>query len=296
MKLLLVTICAALLLLPGCSDDECVQCTGQTQEPTLDNIWPNKDKTSWTYAFESRQWDQNVTIYPTRDDIPSGPLPTWSEIFDLVEAHAPKEPYISLTGVYKMRFDGMKTTESGVTAQNLVTEFVRDDGQSVQNLAPEVFEQVPIFHYLIHGGAWEKTTEWIGSYGDLNEELAWKFLTSDLSVGSEFSFPLLSMSTEGPMLRGRVHRQIDVKTDIGTFATALDCLYLVDLGILTVVDLEGNVDGYIRVLQYGRVIYAPTSGPVYDYERWGVELGDSLSDGWADVTMSIVQYRRGGFR
>jgi hypothetical protein len=313
MKTLLITISAMLVLFFGCSNDECVQCPPVVPVPTIDNIWPNADKMAWTYAYEQREWGGEATIYPTRDDIPDVPLPKWSEIFDLVEEHAPKEPFTTVSSEYRLRFDGLTTTESGVTAQNLVMEFLTtgaEDTKTVSrtfdlkqviaarqvslNRVPPDFDQVPSWPHLIHGGAWEKTPQWIGTYGDLSEELAWKFLASDLSPGSEFSFPLTSTLTEGPVLHGRVHREVTVETKVGTFARALDCLYIVDLGILTVLDLEGGVAGYIRQFEYGRVIYAPTIGPVYGYERWGVEPGSPPSDGFSDITLSLVGLSNAG--
>jgi hypothetical protein len=39
----------------------------------------------------------------------------------------------------------------------------------------------------------------------------------------------------------------------------------------------------------GRVVYAPTVGPVYSYERLGVEPGETLSAGLADFTEQLVE-------
>ncbi len=47
-------------------------------------------------------------------------------------------------------------------------------------------------------------------------------------------------------LRGTVYRQITVETAIGTFQKALDCLYLVDYGVIAVTDLQGQIIGYVR--------------------------------------------------
>jgi hypothetical protein len=307
MKILMITICAALVFL-GCSDDDCVQCPpDNSTNPTIENIWPNADKTAWTYAYEVRQWGSEPTIYPTRDDIPTDPLPTWSEIFAVVEAHAPVEPYLSEEGEYRIRFDGMTTTGPGVTAQNLVSEFLSPvpplapsaalnpasrfmtiTGQQRGDLVSKSSVQVPAFPHLIHGGAWEKTSQWIGTYGELYPELGWKFLTQDLSPGAEFSWPLVTSIAEGAMLYGRVYRHVTVRTILGTFAKAVDCLYIVDLGILTITDFEGHVVGYMRQLEYGRVIYAPTVGPVYSYEIWGAELGGTMPDGLADITLTLI--------
>src|SRR5258705_464716 len=39
---------------------------------------------------------------------------------------------------------------------------------------------------FLFGYAWEKTSEYIGSYGDLNTQLAWKYLVANLKPGSGF--------------------------------------------------------------------------------------------------------------
>jgi hypothetical protein len=148
--------------------------------------------------------------------------------------------------------------------------------------------QVQSMPYLLHGGAWEKTAEWIGLYNDLGARLAWKFLAEDITVGSEFSYQLIPDFSDDTFLHGRVYRQTSVETEIGTFEKALDCLYILDFGISTVTDLQGEVVGYMRSFDYGRVIYAPTIGPVYSYERWGVEPGDPPSPGLEDFTNILI--------
>ncbi|MEJ2719865.1 MAG: hypothetical protein P8181_01815, partial [bacterium] len=241
MKTAIATVCALLLLLAGCSDEsDCPTCPSggkiRVPIPTLQNIWPNADKTAWTYQQDVRVWEGNVTLYPSRDDIPDVPLPDWSDIFDLVESPTPVEPNTATRRIYRMQFDGVTTTTSGVTAQRLNEEVFTEATQGVQPRA--VTHRMPIFRRLpatqrdprtrilrsagpitvrgtnsdasgelsllanrtdvwqdvprgnaqvlsmpnlIHGGAWEKTSEWIGTYGDLSARLAWKFLADDIS-------------------------------------------------------------------------------------------------------------------
>jgi len=199
-----------------------------------------------------------------------------------------------------MQFDGMITTQSGVTAQNLADEFFLEDALGTKRFEPT--NKMPNGPYgipggsvqildvpnLIHGGVWEKTTEWIGIYNDLSSRLAWKFLPEDITVGSEFSYQLIPEFTDHTFLHGRVHRQFDVETEIGTFEKALDCLYILDWGISAVSDIQGQIVGYIRTFDYGRVIFAPTIGPVYSYERWTVEPGTPPTPGLADFTTSLI--------
>jgi len=137
MKTALATICAVILLVAGCSDEsECPTCPGddktEVPNPTLQNIWPNADKTSWTYQQEVRVWEGDITIYPTRDDIPTAPLPSWSEVFDLVESRTPVEPHTATRRIYRMQFDGVTTTGSGVTAQRRTDEVFIETAQGVE--------------------------------------------------------------------------------------------------------------------------------------------------------------------
>jgi hypothetical protein len=118
--------------------------------------------------------------------------------------------------------------------------------------------------------------------------LAWKFLTSNLFTGSEFSYQLMPNFAEDLVLHCRVYRRLTVTTDAGTFLNALDCLYILDYGITTVTDVYGDPKGYIRTYDYGRVIYAPTVGPVYSYERWGVDPGNPPSEGFLDITVRLT--------
>ncbi|UCH83030.1 MAG: hypothetical protein JSW50_11230 [Candidatus Latescibacterota bacterium] len=348
MRTVIATICAVLLLLAGCSDEsDCPTCPGdgkiEVPDPSLQNIWPNADKTSWTYRQNHRVWEGNITIYPTRDDIPNVPLPTWSEIFSLVEARTPVEPNTATRRIYRMQFDGVTTTTSGVTAQRLTDEVYIETAQGLKRgaeklgmpiltrlftIRPDIWNRIRqskdpilglgltsdpsggatvlahgenIWHgllsnparilympYLLRGGAWEKTAEWIGLYDDLSARLAWKFLAEDITVGSEFSYQLIPDFSDDTFLHGRVYRQTSVETEIGTFEKALDCLYILDFGISTVTDLQGEVVGYMRSFDYGRVIYAPTIGPVYSYERWGVEPGDPPTPGFEDFTTMLI--------
>jgi len=123
---------------------------------------------------------------------------------------------------------------------------------------------------ILHGGAWEKTDQWIGTYGDLDQLLAWKYLESNLSVGHQFLHQLVPSLTDDAFLHCRVLRSLEISTEAGDYEEALECLYVVDYGIWQAKDIGGNVIGYTRALDYGVIIYAPGAGPVYSHERWGV--------------------------
>ena len=140
---------------------------------------------------------------------------------------------------------------------------------------------------LVHGGAWEKTERYIGTYGDVHADLAWTFLTADLCAGTEFAFDITIPETQGISARCRVLGVTSVRTEMGAFNNGLDCLYLVDLGVMEYEGTHG-VTGYARHITYGRVIYVPDVGPVYSYERFLVCVTETLSAGSGDMELNLV--------
>ena len=307
MRKLFVGLFAILAIFTGCDDDsDCVNCTGNGGSPTLQNIWPNPDSASWVYDHTMTAWDAEPTIYPLPGAVPSDPIPNWSEVFAYLESNVPPAATTTEAGTMTLTFDGMTTTGSGVTGQNLVQEIIigslagraatpRDwfldrawpssAGVGSSDRSPMVNEG-PI---LPHGGAWKKSSFDIATYGDFDQNPTWRYLTSNLFVGSTFSLQLLPDLAPNLYLRATVYRQVSVETAVGTFQKALDCLYLVDYGVIAVRNLQGEIVGYVRFIDMGRVVYAPTVGPVYSYERLGVEPGETLSAGLADFTEKLVE-------
>ena len=141
---------------------------------------------------------------------------------------------------------------------------------------------------LIHGYVWEKTQDWIGTYGDLDTLLAWKFLDADLSTGHEFTHQLLPSLADDAFLHCKVTGRVKVETDYRGFPNALDCLYIIDYGSWTVTDAGGNPLGCCRTIDYGRVIYVPEVGPVYTYERMLVNPGEPSSIGIGERILTLT--------
>jgi hypothetical protein len=305
-KKLAIGLFAILFVFIGCDEDsDCVNCPG-TGSATLDNIWPNPDSASWTYNHTFREWDGEFTMYPTLEAVPDDPLPSWSEVFTYLESNVPPAATMTEAGTMTLTFDGETPIAAGLTAQNLVQEVVLGSvtghstassrGRLYGTLGSEGKPRLPGFSptaperpLFLHGGAWKKTSSGIVMYGRFNEPPSWIYLPSNLRVGAHFSVQILPDIAPDVVLRGTVYRQITVETEIGTFKEALDCLYILDYGISAAIDLQGEVFGYFRTIGMGRVIYAPTIGPIHSYERLGVEPGDTLSAGLADVTEELVE-------
>lgn len=340
---------AALLLAPGCGEDEectCPVCPTAVPDPTLDNIWPNADGTAWTYALTERTWPFAFpgSLYEDEEDVP--PAPTMDELVDLMSDHAIGDPVDTEEGTYRLRFDGEITTDSGVTAQNLVATVYSDTSAKSAGLAdqptaillarillarPDLREKLaskvnvfagqdgPILQWFrelvrredprdvdralkaislkplfLHGYAWEKTDEWIGGYGDIDKLLAWKYLEADLGVGHEFTHQLLPSFADDVFLHARILTHGTYRTEAGTFQKAVECLYLLDYGVWAAVG-EGDPDpiGYQRLFDYATIVYAPTVGPIYSYERRWVQPGKPPTTGMGDLVISLIRSSRG---
>ena len=314
MKTLFLGIVAALVIFAGCDDDsDCVNCVSDWKPllpaPNLTNIWPNADGTSWEFDHVARRLDGTWTLYPTEEAVPKVPLPDWSKVDELLSSDPSSDVLATETGTYTLTFDGTITTQSQVTAQNLRHELVTDS-RSGFDLASTDRSRAGIDHVremrtlltrpdgapadgyaplMIHGGPWKRTSSRIASYSDLSAMPAWTFLTSNLKVGSTFTQQLLPWMTSDLYQHAVVYRQLTVETEVGTFKRALDCLYIVEYGLTVVTNSQGDVLGYVRTIDCGRVIYAPTVGPVYSYERYGIQPEQMGSGGFFDVTEVLTE-------
>jgi hypothetical protein len=309
MKTLFLGVVAILLVVAGCDDDsDCVNCVSDWRplipSANLKNIWPNADGTSWEFDHVARLLEGSWILYPTKDAVPKVPVPDWSMVAEVVSSAPSGDALATETGTFTLTFDGTITTQSQVTAQNLREELVvdyrsgfdlastdcdravidrartvrtlltRPDGAPAEGSAP----------IMIHGGPWKRTSSLIATYSDGSALPAWTFLTSALRVGSTFSQQLIPWLARDVYLHGVVYRQISVETEVGTFKKALDCLYVIEYGLTTVTNAQGEAVGYVRTIDCGRVIYVPNLGPVYSYERYGIQPERWDSDGFFDVT------------
>jgi hypothetical protein len=163
-----------------------------------------------------------------------------------------------------------------------------DGGAQTYNVSEDLLLDAAREPLLIHGYAWAKTQAWIGTYGDLDTLVAWKFLESDLEPCHEFTHRLIPEITDDVYLHCRILRNSAFETPAALFGNTIQCLYVVDYGIWAATDAHGEILGWTRDFDYGMVVYAPTVGPIYDYERCLVSAGDSDYLGIGDVALGLT--------
>jgi hypothetical protein len=304
----------ALLVVLGLGCDRKKPTRPTPESASLQTLWPNDDGRTWNYRISARWWaDPGPRHYQSRDSVP--PVPPLS----LLAAQLGTQPIGSSpstdTATFQLKFEGLMTTRSGVTAQRLKETVVRPmpfttwgsaagiglprsivaampDGflRHLVRARPDLARKLARFDrralatadtiirdpatLFLFGYAWKRTSEWIGSYGDVDTLLAWKYLTKNLTPGSEFLHRLVPSLAPDVFLRGRILERQTVQTLAGTFTDAVVCLYSVDYGISPAINGADDTTGYSRYYSYGTVAYADSVGPVASYERRLVGLGN----------------------
>lgn len=315
--LVAMTLLAGLILI-GCSEEEseCPTCPGGTPSPTMDNIWPNEDGNSWTYDLMGRRWERTEwTLYENPDDVPDAPSLDYVEA--LLGIPNMGTNVDTMFSIFRLEFDGTCEGDSGATGQCLVetmfnerdddiltisyeeilfnrllitrpdlAEAVRNSGGMSRALPESEAAQIIRFPLILHGGVWEKVEEYIGTYGDVDTLLAWKFLESDISTGHEFTFQLLPSITSDIFLHCRVISRGTVETQYGTYKNAVECLYMIDHGLSMMEPPEGT--RYYRIFDYGTITYAPGIGPIASYERMLLDATVPDGPGSGDFFLDLI--------
>jgi hypothetical protein len=298
----------------GCGSDACGPDTCRCGV-TLENAWPNGNGAFWSYKYTVRTWDYDpCPVYASEEDVPAAP--SLDTIENLLGSQPIGPNVETMVGTYEMMFDGDSTTMSGVTAQRLretaylpeatgglcagtapraafltkiflLKPSARDAILASGALGPEPAAELIPSPTLIHGGVWEKTDEYIGTYGDIDTLLAYKFLEADLCAGCEFTFQLLPRLAPDVLLHCRVLGETTVETETGVPSTGLRCLYMIDFGKSESLR-PSTAGGWWRAIDYGEVVYVRNVGPVYSYERNLVCVGETLGRGAGDMELSLT--------
>jgi hypothetical protein len=319
---LLAVLALAAGFLGGCDDESTCPPGEDSPRPSFENIWPSADSTAWTYAVTERTaWmPDTTTLYPRADVVP--PAPGRDEVIRRLGILGVGDSAEVTEGIYRLRFDGMVTTASGVRTQKLEERLysldwvdpppkqMRSDPflerlamhrpdlrDEIASLDPgethDDFERLPHKPLFLHGGAWTRTTDWIGTFGDVDTLLAWKFLGRDLRPGAEFIHQLVPALADDIFLHGWVVRECSVRTDAGVFENCLECVYMVDYGLFSVEDDTGVQRGWYRSVDIGSIVYAPGIGPIRSEERLSLPWLWPEHRQAAAITIGLTGYRRG---
>lgn len=307
----------AIVLALGCGDDDDDVSGPDPIRLSLDEAWPSADGTAWVYDAVSDTWGPpEIASYESLDDVP--PLPDLLEVARLLDEHPPGTGGVTAPGRYELAFDGTTTTDSGAEGQRLVElryvdgfdatgnrmatvedaflrhlAWVRPDlrdriSARVGDLDPDDIPRLdPRF---VHGGAFERTDAYVGTYGDLDLLLAWKFLEAPVTPGHTFVHQLVPELDDDVFLHARVADASRVTLPDGRSVDAVDVHYLIDFGISVVLTPGETEDPYYALVDYGRVTYARGYGPVASYERQLVDrwvTGELPDPGYGQVRLTL---------
>jgi hypothetical protein len=309
----------ATLGFPGCADDLSAPGVDNPSAMRMVNLWPNDDQRFWYYAARVAS-----LAYEPASMLPPGVTPRGVTVEDARRLLRDSVTFVGDVAHvgYGLAFDGEITTQSGVSAQNLielqsypgagganaqgVLDFrsrllarvaaARTDlRERISALQPWLTAAAPDrserrgWPLLIHGYAFRKTSTFIGTYGDVDTLLAWKFLDSDIHTGAEFEHQLVPSLASDVWLRALVDRRVEVTLPDGRVVIGLDVIYVIDYGVSQATDPSGNVTGTYRQFDYGRVTYVPGVGPVKDWERQVAYATDGLTHGYYDARLDLVE-------
>lgn len=307
---------------PGCPEDPTISGDGNPNTLTMSNCWPNDDGRYWNYAAMMRYIEPQELIYvPAGQQVPEVTTELAKQLLGKSIAFVPGVPTEYHFG---MQFQGRLTSDSGVEAQNLQETYSAPISGSaptassrfgrafLERLAqarpdlrarlaaagvtiapesdpfrPEGLAYLP--PYFIHGYVWLKGPSWIGTYGDVDTILAWKFLESNIRSGHSFRHSLVPSLASNVWLLAEVDRRVQAVIPGGkTVNNAIEVIYVIDYGVAEATDKGGAPLGSYRTFDYGRVTYAPGVGPLVDLERRYASMGQNVTQGYAELRLDLL--------
>jgi len=300
---------------PGCPENVTGPAGVASNQLTLSNCWPNDNGRYWQYATTSRSLEPEA-FEPLPPDTPV-PAITFGMARDLLDDDVVVWEGGLAKYKFRLQFEGLMTTGSGVTAQRLVESFpdivvlrgsppgASFEARLLERIAaarPDLRARVARTGaataepgigwawgpYFIHGYAWSKTPERIGTYGDVDTLLAWKFLESNVRPGATFRHQLVPSLADDVWLSAVVERTVAMSLPGGgRSANAIEVLYVLDYGTSYATDAMGVPIGVFRTFDYGRVTWAPGVGPVRDLERRLAHLGEGVTHGVNELELNL---------
>jgi hypothetical protein len=261
------------------------------QPPSMDELWPNDDGRSWSYAqhYESFSLDpvtvdnqiriffDGTTVAPDgiqtqylHHQLLSGPalqLTLEGAAGGAMIAAAANDPFLRHLWVAR----------SDLRAKILTA---LADAPCPQNAPPGSYA-------LLLGGefAWLKTAGEIAAWRcNLANTRSWRWLVSDLTIGNTFTLQLVPDLASNVFLHGTIAAIEPATVPAGTYNNCVRVDYVIDYGTSECVDGGGVPVGTSRSETRGYVRYAPSVGPVESFEEFipAVERdGNCPEDPWA---------------
>ncbi len=115
-------LCLILLIsLTACNDDDDPTIPGENPAPTLANIWPHADDSTWDFDLAYKEFDLPFPEEAKGDTSYTDGLPDMAALRADLQNPPSGTPTINETGIFRIELDGEVTTDSGVTTQNMAT-------------------------------------------------------------------------------------------------------------------------------------------------------------------------------
>jgi hypothetical protein len=259
---------------------------------SMARIWPHADQTTWSYDIVLTMMETDTTA------VPSDVLPSLEELRADLESGMSGVVASRDTAVYTAMLDGMVTTDTGMVGQHFVGSIeqegkaarVAEPGRALLDrlalarpelgLAPSTKEFIGGGPVLLGGYAFAAEDTGYYSYGDVDTIHSWTYLERSLRPGTEFSLQLVRPLADDVWLHGRIWSVGDRSFGGRTWRSAVECVYLVDMGLQQVVDENGELLGEGRSLIWGRIWYVQDVGPVAFQERSSF-YGGTAYEPWA---------------
>jgi hypothetical protein len=234
-------------------------------QTTMDELWPNQDGLSWTYAQRYEDFEKPLVVEnrtrifldgtvtaPTaiqaqylRQELVSGPAFATSSEPELTD------PFLR---------------QLWIARPDLRTKILQfeSDADCPETTAPGSYGV-----FLSGELAYLKTSADIGAWRcNKNDTQAWLWLVSDVSIGSTFTLQLVPDLADNVFLHGEIAATEPVTVPAGTFKNCVRVDYRVDYGLTQCTDDQGNPVGSYRSETLGYVHYAPGVGPVQSLEEF----------------------------
>ena len=229
-------------------------------QPTMGELWPNQDGTSWSYDQHYESFDDNglvvdnqiriffdgMTEAPTaipaqylRQALLSGPAGK------SLNADLPADPFLRQLWIARPDLRSK-------IRQRL------DDAACPMNV-PEGRYTV-----LLNGEfAFLETASEIASWRcNLADTRSWLWLVSNLTIGNTFTLQLIPDLTSNVFLHGTIAAIEPATVPAGTFTDCVRVDYVVDYGTSECTDQGGSPSGTFRSETRGSIHFAPLVGPV----------------------------------